>query len=189
MKNSLRAQHGVVLVIALIMMAVIAVASAAAIKAVMTQDTIGFNLRAQAMARHSAEAMLRYCEAAITTPAPTPAQQSIIDQKLQQVIGGDINEGHWVNMANWAAGSAMVVEAPDDFDASGYVPGSKKAQCIVERSGQGENLVRMGGASPPTATLATITARGFSPDFAEGPTGIPTSGATVWLQSAVNTPY
>jgi type II secretory pathway component PulJ len=72
-------QQGIVLVVALIMMAVIAVSSAAAIRSVITQDQIGQNLRRQSSARQSAEGMLRLCEAALASLAPSALRASTTD--------------------------------------------------------------------------------------------------------------
>lgn len=174
-------QQGVVLVVALIMMAVIAISSAAAIKSVMTQDRIGSNQRVQSIAAQQAESMLRYCEAALLANTPNGSQQTL-RARLQN---NTPQQRSWTLIANWAPGGSVAFSAPADFDGSGY-SGTRRPQCIVERTDIVEgNLGRTGSDSPSSQTIIMVTARGFSPDYAETANGTLTSGASAWLQSTV----
>jgi type IV pilus assembly protein PilX len=172
-------QQGIVLVVALIMMAVIAVSSAAAIRNVITQDQIGQNLRRQSSARQSAEGMLRLCEAALASLAPSARQQQIRARLQDQ----SSPVGHWQNLGNWAVGGPRVYDLPADLNIAAPSTG-RRPQCLMEAT----HMINGGGpgsSDPSSQVVVIVTARGFSPDYAETPQGAPTQGAQVWLQSTI----
>ena len=68
MKNS--GQQGVSLIIVLIMLGVIALTSAAALRSASSSERVGNNFRMQQLAFGYAEAALRYCETQVTTSSP-----------------------------------------------------------------------------------------------------------------------
>lgn len=188
-------QQGVVLVVALIMMAVIAISSAAAIKAVTAQDLIGSNQRTQSMAMQAAESGLRYCEALVTTPRLTTEQAGFVGKILD---AASINytdtdsEGkplqprqRWETASNWIGGNKLSFALPSSFQfdrGRTYRP----PECLIERLDlKAFNKVYTGDTPPPKIEAFQITVRGFSPDYTESAAGAPLTGAVVWLQSTV----
>jgi type IV pilus assembly protein PilX len=171
-------QRGIVLVVALIMMAVIAISSATAIRSVLAQDQIGQNLRRQSVARQSAEGMLRLCEGALRATAPSARQQQI-RARLQDQANP---VRHWETLANWAVGGPRVYDLPADINIAAPTTG-RRPQCLMEAT----HMANGGGpGSPdPTEVVVIVTARGFSPDYAETAQGAATQGAQVWLQSTI----
>lgn len=192
-----RAQHGVVLVVALIMMAVIAVSSAAAIKSVTAQDLIGSNQRTQSMALQAAESGLRFCEALVTTPKLTAAQVALIS-KIQEAVplnyadqdsaGNALQpKQHWEKASNWIGGNKLSFRLPETFAFDrGQSTYDRPPECLIERLDLKPIDKVYASDTPPTKIEAfQITVRGFSPDYAENAQGVPTNGAVVWLQSTV----
>jgi Tfp pilus assembly protein PilX len=57
-----RAQQGVALIVALVMLVIIALMSVSVIRGSLTSDLIANNARSQSLAQQSAELALRYCE-------------------------------------------------------------------------------------------------------------------------------
>lgn len=197
MRSPFRQQQGVVLVVALIMMAVIAISSAAAIKSVTAQDLVGGNQRSQGMALQAAESALRYCEALVTRQQLTATQGTFLP-KIQDAVAinyvvSDANgypsrpKQHWETMSNWKGGNKMAFELPKSFSFDrGEATYERAPECLVERLSLGStNTERTPPTPVSTIEAYQITVRGFSPDYAENSNGTPSNGAVVWLQSTV----
>ena len=60
-------QQGIVMVMTLILLTVMAVSTAVAVRLSLTTDMVGANLRARTLAFQAAEAALRYCEEKVTS--------------------------------------------------------------------------------------------------------------------------
>ncbi len=192
-----RDQQGVVLVVALIMMAVIAISSAAAIKSVTAQDLIGSNQRNQSMAMQAAESGLRYCEALVSTSKLTAAQAALLP-KIQDAVpmnyGGTDASGkplrpkqHWEVPENWTGSNKRSFELPDTFKFDrGQATYDRPPECLIERLDLKPIDKVYDAASPPLKIEAfQVTVRGFSPDYSENANGTPATGAVIWLQSTV----
>lgn len=180
-------QRGVVLVVALIVMAVIAITAGTAIRRVTSQDLIGSNLRARSQALQAAESGLRYCEALVST-STRRGEQVALAERIQDavatnyLVNGQRPQRVWEQLDNWDDGG-IVIEVPATYaiDGSG-VDYNQRPSCIIER------MSLQSLATDPTAPnqfeAYLITARGFSPDF-EANNGVTTRGAEVWVQSSV----
>lgn len=173
-------QQGVILVIALIMMAVIAVSSSIALKSALLQDMVSANLRSRSMASQAAEAALRYCEASVTTAKLTAAQVAM--KRAPAVAASETPD--WAKTETWTGASQYVVKVPDTFKFDGsdtrYL---RPPECLIQEI----TLSPMPSLDPysPVPEAYLITARGFSPDYAESSNSTPIAGAVVWLQSSV----
>lgn len=193
-----RSQQGVVLVVALIMMAVIAISSAAAIKAVTAQDLIGSNQRTQSMALQAAESGLRYCEALVTAPKLTTEQAGLIG-KIQDAVATNYTDTNsqgeplqpkqrWEAAGNWIGGNKLSFALPASFqfdrsrDQSSY---TRLPECLIERLDLKPFDKEYTNPPPDPIEAFQITVRGFSPDYTESATGVPLTGAVVWLQSTI----
>jgi type IV pilus assembly protein PilX len=170
-------QHGVVLILALIMLIVISLLAAFSVRNATTTEAIAGNVRTAETANQAAEIALRYCEAAVvqsetgsgslTLPLPT--------------IHDYVDPPKWKAMANWDTVAApplqyLIPESTVNV-SSAQVTFKRMPECMVER------LPVRSGAAYSTSSTFIITARGFGPEVAAG-TGRP-SGAEVWLQSTI----
>jgi len=181
--RSLHRQRGVVLVIALILVVVIGVSSAVAIRSSMFSDMVSHNMRTQNLAFQAAEAGLRFCE------------RQVVDNNLagMNVLVGPVND-EWTLAGSWTASANT---APEDFlgtDVNFATP----PQCLIRMMSwvQVEALFppdefapskddRPGGFSDEQYAFYRITARGFSPDYREDADGVAISGSQVVVQSMV----
>lgn len=173
------ASQGVSLIIVLVMLVIIGITAATAMRTATSEQRATNNVRMETIAQQYAEAALRFCEGQMklatisrlavfqsaSLPKPTAPTQL------------------WNIPANWTAVTAPAgrydFSAADTniYDASNNPP-TTYPQCMVE-------LQTIQAATPFTITV--ITARGFSPDYARNvATGATTQGAVVWLQSIVN---
>ena len=179
--GSRRTSRGVVLVMALILLAVIGVSSALAMRATLFSDMVSKNLRAQNLALQSAELALRHCERQVALDPGSVVMLSALGLELE-----------WQTEARWTA-SAMTVPVGRLGTDAGY---RTAPQCLVRLISVDEFLA----AFPPDPTtisaesrgyssdyvvLHRITARGFSPDFERDASGVAIAGAEVWLQTLV----
>ncbi len=181
-----RSQRGVVLVIALVLLAVIAVTSAMAMRLALFGGIVGQNLRAQSLAMQAAETGLRHCEGRVgVDPFTTP---------MLADAGGQADDREWQLEANWADRAIAVPAALVD----GALDANQRPQCLIRMLSLDEYR-RFAPPRPDTISgesrgidaerfvFYRITSRGFSPDFRRGSNGQSTSGAEVWLQSMVRT--
>jgi type IV pilus assembly protein PilX len=177
---SRRGSRGVVLVVALILVAVIGISSAMAMRLSLFGDIVSKNMRAQNLALQSAELALRFCE-----------RQVALDPGAVPMVSGLGSDLEWQLPAQWQ--SALTVPEA----ALGTVAGYRTApQCLVRLFSVDEFLAAWPpdpgtvssdarGYSSDYVVLHRITARGFSPDFERDANGQPVAGAEVWLQSLV----
>lgn len=162
-------QGGVALIVALVVLVIIGLTSAAVMRGALNSDLVANNTRVQSLASQAAQVALNYCYSQWNLPAPPitvlgpPAAQS--DPLDWETFGNWSN----VNKAN---------DVPMDYmrsNLSSFVP-AKLPQCMVQHS----VVVAPGGATFPSLV---IVGRGFSPDFRADPnTGRTEAGSVVWLQ-------
>jgi Tfp pilus assembly protein PilX len=173
-------QAGVSLIIVLIMLVIIGLTSAAAMRNATSGEKVTNNLRLQNLAQQYAEAALRYCEAemlkADADRVVTLAEANI---STTPVGAADAATG-WGQAASWtgaggiAATKTSLPEARVKSQDSSFKP-SRSPECVVERQGLVDGSLAY-----------VITARGFSPGYtADGVSGVTTAGSVVWLQSTV----
>ena len=182
-------QRGISLIIVLILMVVIGLTSAAAMRGATSGQRLTNNVRTENVAQQYAEAALRYCETELqrADPAP-PATQPRPNSLLRAVIPlNDMTAGGvttWEKPAAWtgAAGVGDAITRTTLNQAqyataglSSYLP-AKAPECLVE-------VQRIGA---PAFTVTVVTARGFSSDYLADGAGNTTKGSVVWLQSILN---
>lgn len=177
-------QQGVVLLVALIMMAVIAVSSSIALKGALSQDMVAANQRSRSVASQAAEAALRYCEASVTAQNMTATQVGI---KRAPAVAAE-EKPYWARSDTWTGGdgSIYVVKLPEAFQFDGNLANAaynRPPECLIQQVSLGAMPARDPKTAPPEAYI--ITARGFSPDYAESGNSTPIAGAVVWLQSSI----
>lgn len=174
------AQRGVVLVIALILVVVIGVSSAVAIRTSLFGDIISQNMRAQNLAFQAAEIALRYCEEQALEPGAPGVTV------IPSGIGNEWTvESNWTNSAN---------NVPAEFVGSD-LNYPTAPQCLIRELTYEDAFGAMTkdptkfsiiDANPELVEYMVfyrITARGFSPEFQRDGNGLPIAGAQASVQS------
>lgn len=156
-------QHGVALIVALVVLVVIGLTSVAVIRGSLNSDLVANNARVQSFANQSAQLALRYCE----------SQLIVSDDDRVIEIQAAATPGQWEDFDNWTAGG-LAETVPDDWikTADSSIVASTPPQCLAEKS-------------TLNASVYIVTARGFSPDYSEDANGRTLTGSVVWLQSQV----
>ncbi|MCO5975945.1 pilus assembly PilX family protein [Ideonella oryzae] len=170
-----RVQRGVVLIVALVMLAIIALMSVSVMRASLASDLIVNNVRAQSLAQQSAELALRYCERQANADVQS-GRAAFILPALDDDDGDPANgrPTRWNTFSNWFGGSAVAVTVPDAVVVSVDSPVKPpNPQCLPEYTVLNDG----------TTTIVLITARGFSPDHRQDVIGRTLAGSVVWLQS------
>ena len=156
------AAHGFSLIIAMLMLAVIGLASAAIMRNATSGDQVATNNRLQTQANQYAQLALRFCEAQLGQ-APAARSATLLDAATPAA---------WTAQRNWTTSGSRSAHTLSAVDIGSSVQPRVPPQCLMEAT-----------ALPH---VYTITARGFSPDFrADDRTGATRSGAAVWLQATV----
>ena len=176
-RRRLTRQGGVSLMVVLVMLIIIGVTSAAAIRNATSSEKLTNNIRVQNLAQQYAEAALRYCEnelgKADASRVATLAEINIV----QTAYGAS---PAWASTATWtgaggaSASKTVLPEAQIKSTDSAFKPLSLP-ECVAEKQVMADGN-----------TAYVITARGFSPDYrADVSTGVTNQGSVVWLQSTL----
>ena len=171
---------GVSLIIVLVMLVVIGLTSAAAIRNATSGEQATNNIRLQNLAQQYADAALRYCEAELAK-ADVDRVASLSEANLSDTPAGTADAATgWGQAASWtgaggiAASRTVVPESRVKSQDSAFRP-ARLPECVVERQ-----VLADGNRA------YVVTARGFSPGYvADAVTGATTAGSVVWLQSIV----
>lgn len=168
--------RGISLIIVLIMMIIIGITAATAMRSATSEQRATNNLRVESTALQYAEAALRYCENEMRKNSADRPYTLQTAQIGTPTTFGPTTSG-WEDPATWTGTSgrksATRTPVPDEViqDTGDTVLPSKKPECVVENM----NLYGV-----------VITARGFSPDYEANVDGTTKRGAVVWLQSITN---
>ena len=157
-----RAVRGFSLIIAMLMLAVIGLASAAIMRNATSGDQVANSNRLQTQANQYAQLALRFCEtqlalasgarSLVLLPAATPPAWSV--------------QRNWTNTGPGSAHTLVAAEI------GSTVQPRVAPQCLMEATAMPE--------------VYTLTARGFSADFRSDPaSGRTRNGSVVWLQATV----
>lgn len=181
-------QQGVSLIIVLILMVVIGLTSAAAMRGATSGQRLTNNVRSDNVAQQYAEAALRFCEAQLQVAArPNSLLPAVIPVTIMDPVLNPGAQAVWLNPVAWtgpagvgAAITRTTLNRAQYFTGglSSYEP-TKPPECLVE--------VQTLGAAPPLFNVTVVTSRGFSSDYRfDAATGTTTQGSVVWLQSILN---
>lgn len=167
-----RTSRGVSLIIVLIMMIIIGITAATAMRSATSEQRATNNQRVEATALQYAEAALRYCESEMVKDTGSRIG-SLANANIPASTPGSLV---WVLPASWnGAGATSRTTVPPDklqINPAHSVLPANSPQCVVEQN---------------SVQGLLITARGFSPDYNADPvTGETLTGAVVWVQSAIN---
>jgi Tfp pilus assembly protein PilX len=173
MPFSSRRQHGITLIIAMVMLVVIGLISVAIMRNATSSGQVATNNRLQTQANQFAQLALSFCEHQILATG---------SEKVVTIFNPP-TPAAWTQKANWAGGGANVGSGTNaaytlqTANINGSVQPAVMPQCMVEKT------------TDPSGALYTVTARGFSDDFrADANTAATVSGSVVWLQSTVYAP-
>jgi hypothetical protein len=156
--------RGISLIIAMLMLAIIGLASAAIMRNATSGGQVATNNRLQTQASQYAQLALRFCENQL---ALAPAARSVA-----VAPGSSGAPPAWTVQSNWATGGAHLAHTLAAADIGSAVQPRVPPQCLAEAT--------------TTDKVYTVTARGFSPDFrADARSGITRSGSVVWLQATL----
>jgi Tfp pilus assembly protein PilX len=164
------------------MMAIIGISTAVVMKGALLQDKISANQRSRGLAFNAAEMALRYCEARVVSNTITPAQAAI-------PIAPTAAFGQtpaWQDITNWNTNTFRTI-VPDTFAFDGSsTTFTRPPECMIQKQVLTDAMGPPQNPGTPSGLEAYIvTARGFSPDYAEQ-NNIPTTGSAIWLQSTVH---
>ena len=156
------ASRGFSLIIAMLMLAVIGLASAAIMRNATSGDQVANNNRLQTQASQYAQLALRFCESQLALAA---ASRSATLQPAATPAA-------WSLHANWAATGTAVAHTLSAAEIGSAVQPRVPPQCLME--------------STAMPGVYTVTARGYSADFKADPaTGATRNGSAVWLQATI----
>ncbi len=184
--SSVKVAHsrGVSLIIVLIMMVIIGLTAASAMRNATSNEKATNNLRLDNVAQQYAEVALRYCEGQLQLPDAqrvATLRIAVIPTVATNAVAAWEQAVTWVGVPGSGGGSATRTSVPVAYLSGGnasYVPiGVQVPECVAEIQAV---------PAPSTLTYTVVTARGFSPDYARNAAGQTTNGAVVWLQSVLN---
>jgi type IV pilus assembly protein PilX len=184
-------QNGIVLVLALIMLVVISLLTALAVRNATSSEAVNSNVRQTQLASQAAETALRYCEDAVInlvaagtatfnfTSPPSSASFTLDATYISDMVAGTPTSMVADNWDKTTASYKILVVPTASVNRTGITSTfNRPPECMVDR------------LSPSTsATYSknfTITARGFGPEVAaaDASRNRPV-GSEVWMQSSL----
>lgn len=188
-----RAQHGVVLIIALVLLVVISLLAVSGMRTAGSSERIAGNVRTTELATQAAEIALRHCESSVlkiqrnasgdTTSPEATYPTTFTSAKILPAT----KPPGWQNKTTWDGSSTAVYVLPESLLNQGLMTATYKRfpECMVESL---PVLVEVAGSPVAKTNLSfVITARGFGPEVAAlvSSTRARPVGAEVWLQSHI----
>lgn len=174
-----RRQSGISLIIVMIMVAIVGLTSAAAIRNATSGERATNNIRMQNLAQQYAEAALRYCESEVSKAdadrVATLRDANIVQTAFQVIPAAWAQSVTWTGAAGsgGASSSRTVVPQTQIKSVNSSVTPTTLPQCVAERQVMSDGNIAV-----------VLTARGFSPGYtADAVSGLTTGGSVVWLQS------
>ena len=156
-----RGMRGFSLIIALLMLAVIGLASAAIMRNATSGDQVANGNRLQTQAHQAAQLALRFCESQSRLPAAARRVQAL----------PPATPPAWTLRPTWSAGGGAHALVAADMGSALSV--RVAPQCVLEAT------------TAPGVYI--VTARGYSADFqADASTGSTRTGSVVWLQATLD---
>ncbi len=185
-------QAGISLIIVMIMVVIIGLTSASAIRNATSGERATNNIRMQNLAQQYAEAALRFCEVEVRKGDGSAygAFKFSLNKVDTDYVAGQasfqVSPAPWERPSSWGVGTPVagdasarrytILQGQIKSVNSSIVP-TNLPQCVNER----QKL-----ADGKWATV--VTARGFSPDYTfDATSGLTKSGSVVWLQSILLT--
>lgn len=156
--------RGFSLIVAMLMLAVIGLASAAIMRNAVSGDQVANNNRLQTQASQYAQLALRLCTGQFGQ-APEARVVRVLPLTTPPA---------WTTQRNWSDSGANLAHTLTAAEIGAGVQPRVPPQCLVEAT------------SLPD--VYTVTARGFSSDFKADASGATRTGSAVWVQATVHAP-
>ena len=154
--------RGFSLIVAMLMLAVIGLASAAIMRNAVSGDQVANNNRLQTQASQYALLALRFCQAQLGLP-PEARVARLLPVATPPA---------WTVQRNWGGSGGDAAHTLSAAEIGSSVQPRVAPQCLAEATS--------------LANTYTVTARGFSADFKADPsTGATRTGSAVWVQATV----
>lgn len=163
--------RGVSLIIVLIMLVLIGLVSAAAMRSATSNEMVARNFRYQLLAQQQAEAALRFCERQLMLPE----DQRVASLRAIASSATDPPTG-WTSPAAWSgtgSAGATLTAVPADLLSPSNTPQmapQMAPQCLVEKR------------SWSAGEAYRVTARGYSANYTRDSQGYTSAGMVSWLQ-------
>jgi type IV pilus assembly protein PilX len=177
-------QHGVVLIIALILLVVISLLAVTSMRNASSTESVAGNVRTTELATQAADIALRHCESSaikvvkILGGDTTSTEATYADQGLDTTkILWATTSVQWQSTATWDSTSTATFVLPASL-VGGTATYKRPPECMVES---------LTGTTPVSSSASfVITARGFGPEVAAADAGRSRpQGTEVWLQSTI----
>lgn len=174
------AQHGVVLIISLILLVVISLLAVTSLRNAGSSESVAGNVRTTELATQAAEIALRHCEASVlkVKGGTAPYTTTFVEGNILPVA----DPPEWQKMTTWDSTSTATFVLPlplvnqSNMALTTY---QRPPECMVEPL-----PVKSAGSNTPVTTSFVITARGFGPEVAAADAArTRPQGTEVWLQS------
>lgn len=175
-------QHGVVLIVALLLLMILSILASVSIRGASSTEQIANQDRQKVTAQQSAEAALRFCEEAVQahelnpatgiTPAPAPVGAGVLFNWEVTAL-----QNNWDNAVAGASAPTLVPIASAGDVAGGPLYARRPAECMSQYT------------SVASTKVFVTTARGFGPEVPAlvGPKdGTAPVGTEIWLQSVIS---
>ena len=157
--------RGFSLIVAMLMLAIIGLASAAIMRNATSGDQVANSNRLQTQANQYTQLAMRFCENQLAL-APAARTAAVLVAA---------SPAAWTVQRNWTASGANSAHTLSAADIGSATQPRVLPQCLMEAT-----------AVPD---VYTVTARGFSADFRADPaTGSTRNGSAVWLQATLYAP-
>ena len=185
-------QTGVVLIVAMIMLIIVSLLAAVAVRNATSSEGINANLRQTQLATQAAESALRYCEdAAINTvnegtgtfAFTSPSGSAIANLALTHIIAAPTGSNTPTSAlpANWdtTTNNGQLILPLATVNLAGISTTFVRApECMIERARP--------DAAQSYLSVLTVTSRGFGPEVAAADSSRSRPvGSEVWLQSTL----
>ncbi len=154
--------RGFSLIVAMLMLAVIGLASAAIMRNAISGDQVANSNRLQTQANQYAQLALRFCE----------SQLALASGSRSMALLPAASPAAWSVQRNWTASGTSSAHTLATAEIGSTTQPRVAPQCLMEAT--------------DVPNVYTVTARGFSADYRADPaTGATRSGSTVWLQATI----
>lgn len=173
------AQHGVVLVVALVMLVVVSVIASVSMRNAASTEIASGAVRTTELALQAAEIALGYCEKAVEDFVKNPAATTNAFTRDNILPPGS---NHWQSPANWDNPTGETLVGVPLALLNGAVARTtykRPPECMVAPL----PVMLKNQLTPSDDVAFVVTARGFGPEVPDGK-GRP-AGSEVWLQSHI----
>lgn len=176
-------QHGVVLIVALIMLVVISILAVTSMRNAASTEALAGNVRTTELATQAAEIALRHCESSVVeliTVASGATSTGYVTTLASTDILPATTPPRWQNIATWDSATSSTFVLPTSL-VGGTSTYKRAPECMIETV----PVIAAGSTAVSSTTSFVITARGFGPEVAADATRARPKGSEVWLQSHI----